>query len=137
MSIGVPFLMGIDEICSPDFVVIGKAKGITSSRSATLRSHQTMGCSLIDSYARKAQVNRDRIVEPAWDGAEVPSMQPGYMSYCPTPQRRFVDLPFAHGQLRSQPGFVPEIQGVSPSPKGTNPRSLRWFHVRLEAGYCI
>ena len=26
ISIGVPFLMGIDVICSPDLVVIGKAK---------------------------------------------------------------------------------------------------------------
>jgi hypothetical protein len=47
---GVPFLTGIDEICSPDLVVIGKAKGITSSRPAVLRSIQMMGCSLIDSY---------------------------------------------------------------------------------------
>ena len=50
MSIGVPFLTGMDEICSPDRVVTGKANGITSSRPAVLRSIQTMGCSLIDSY---------------------------------------------------------------------------------------
>lgn len=50
MSMGVSFLIGMDEICSPDFVVIGKAKGITSSRPATLRRIQTIGCSLIDSW---------------------------------------------------------------------------------------
>ncbi len=49
MSMGVPFLIGIDDICSPEFVVTGKSKGITSSHPATLRSVQTMGCSLIDS----------------------------------------------------------------------------------------
>ena len=49
MSMGVPSLTGMDEICSPDRVVMGKANGITSSRPAVLRSIQTMGCSLIDS----------------------------------------------------------------------------------------
>ena len=53
MSMGVPFLTGMDEICSPDRVVTGKASGITSSRPAVLRSIQTMGCSLIDSYVRE------------------------------------------------------------------------------------
>jgi hypothetical protein len=46
---GVPFLTGMEEICSPDLVVMGKANGITSSRPAVLRSIQMIGCSLIDS----------------------------------------------------------------------------------------
>jgi hypothetical protein len=45
--------MGIEEICAPDLVVTEKAKGITSSRFASLRSCQAMGCSLIDSYDTK------------------------------------------------------------------------------------
>lgn len=49
MSMGVPFLIGIDDISSPDLVVMGKSKGIASSPPATLRSIQAMGCSLIDS----------------------------------------------------------------------------------------
>ncbi len=49
MSMGVPFLTGMDEICSPDRVVMGKANGITSFRPAVLRSIPMMGCSLIDS----------------------------------------------------------------------------------------
>jgi hypothetical protein len=49
MSMGVPFLTGMEEICSPDLVVMGKANGITSSRPAVLRSIQMIGCSLIDS----------------------------------------------------------------------------------------
>lgn len=52
MSMGVPFLTGMDEICSPDRVVTGKANGITSSRPAVLRSIQTIGCSLIDSCGK-------------------------------------------------------------------------------------
>jgi hypothetical protein len=58
MSIGVPFLIGTDDIRSPDFVVMGKAKGIISSRPATRRSIQTMGCSLIDSYAARMDHQR-------------------------------------------------------------------------------
>lgn len=42
--------MGIEVICSPDLVVIGKANGSTSSRLAILKERQMMGSSLIDSY---------------------------------------------------------------------------------------
>jgi hypothetical protein len=49
ISIGVPFLMGIDVICSPDLLVIGKANGSMSSRLAVLEKRQIMGSSLIDS----------------------------------------------------------------------------------------
>jgi len=42
--------MGIEEICSPDLVVIGKARGMTSSTVATLASSQKMGWSRIASY---------------------------------------------------------------------------------------
>jgi len=50
ISICVPLLMGIDVICSPDLVVIGKAKGSTSSRPAILAVYQLIGSSLIDSF---------------------------------------------------------------------------------------
>jgi hypothetical protein len=49
MSMLVPFFTGMDDTRSPDLVVIGKAKGITSSRLATLPSIQIMGCKRIDS----------------------------------------------------------------------------------------
>lgn len=41
--------MGIEVICSPDFPVIGKANGITSSLFAFLSRVQKMGWSLKDS----------------------------------------------------------------------------------------
>jgi len=40
---GVPFLMGMLVICSPVSVVIGNAKGITSSLFAFLSKVQKMG----------------------------------------------------------------------------------------------
>lgn len=49
MSICVPLHTGIAEIRSPDFVVIGNASGIVSSRVAILESCHTIGCNLMDS----------------------------------------------------------------------------------------
>jgi hypothetical protein len=131
---GVPFLMGIEVICSPDSAVIGKAKGITSSLFAFLSRVQKMGWSLKDSYVSARHLVRADVSREG--DRQLPLGQPGCMSCCQDPLQCTPRWWTWRAQLQSLLGYAPAILGASPLRRRTSSYCSRLCRAPPGEAYC-